>query len=132
MNITRAWTNERFLLPIDLTSWMLVYPSLSTARFVAQIRTAAIDPVIMFGWDTQGSPSGFNGSAKFYAASSSIPFEGMVRLVLFAPSQAIAEVFHPNGGDFVWEFGFFDPASPNDYIRIDGGSCHFEPGVVRG
>lgn len=125
MNITRAWTNERFLLPIDLTTWVAVYPSLPVARVVAQIRTAAASPVILFAWDTQHPPVGFEGTAQFIAGTPP-------KLRLFAPSRAIARAFHPAGGDFVWEFGFYDPASPDDYIRIDGGTCHFEPGVFRG
>lgn len=125
MNITRAWTNERFLLPIDLTTWMAAYPVIQTARIVAQIRTMAASPVVKFAWDTVAPPDGFEGTATFIAGPTP-------KLRLYAPSTAIAKVFHPDGGEFVWEFGFFDPATPTDYIRIDGGTCHFEPGVFRG
>lgn len=69
MNITRAWTNERFLLPIDLTTWVAVYPSLPVARVVAQIRTAAASPVILFAWDTQHPPVGFEGNTVRFTAS---------------------------------------------------------------
>lgn len=123
MNLT-AYTNERFVLPIDLSPWAGAYPALASARFLVQIRTSAADPTLCYAWDSAGAPAQFPGSAQYQAGSPP-------QLSVYAPSSAIARVFHPAGGAFEWDFGALLAASPTDFIRLDGGTATFIPGVSR-
>jgi hypothetical protein len=118
------YTNSRFELILSLATlpiaWTTAYP-LETARFASQIRTKASDPIIILGWDSFVAPASFQDGALIYSAPN---------LTWIAPSTLIESIFPATGGDYEWDFGFYLPAKPTDFIRIDGGAAHALPGVT--